>query len=265
MAKNQDSTDLNSNSLDRSKETGSPEESSNVIGLPVVEAKLRRRKLLWWLGGAVAVVVAVMLILWFSPLLAVKNINVHGTSLTTAKAVTERLESIKGTPLPQISSDRVLELLKDDPAVEDVVVQAQTPATLDVQVIEYVPVAVMRDGSSQNLVASDGHALAPATEKNSESLPVIELANGSKDQDVFLAVTQVLGEITSEVRAELASATASSIDSVQLKLNDGRTIVWGSADEGSKKAAVLAALLTVDPEESGETIDVSSPDHPVTK
>lgn len=241
------------------------DDAVNVIGLPIVDVQRRKRKILWWSVGVVAAVALVMALLWFSPLLAVKNINVHGTKLATSQSVRDRLEPLKGTPLPQVSSDRVLGLLKDDPTVQDVVVQAQTPATLDVQVIEYVPVAVMRDGKSENLVASDGHSLVPATEKNSEALPVIEMSAGKQDPEVFEAITTVLGELRAEVRGELSSATARTIDSVQLKLNDGRTIIWGSSDDGVKKAAVLEALLTVDPAESGNTIDVSSPEHPVTK
>lgn len=241
------------------------DDTENVIGLPVVDVHKRKRRILWWSIGVVAVVALVMAVLWFSPLLAVKTINVHGTKLTTVAAVESRLEPLKGTPLPQVSSDRVLSLLKDDPTVQDVVVQAQTPATLDVQVVEFVPVAIMRDGKTENLVAADGHVLAPATTENSTELPVIELPTGNQDPAVFSAITAVLGELRTDVRSQMTSATATTIDSVQLKLKDGRLIVWGSAADGVKKAAVLEALLTVDPKESGKTIDVSSPEHPVTK
>lgn len=241
------------------------ENETNVIGLPVLETLRRKRRIVMWVGGVIAAVVVVMLVLWFSPLLAVKNINVHGTKLSNAETLTSKLDSFKGTPLPQVSSERVLKLLQEDPTVQDVVVQAQTPATLDVQVIEYVPVAIRRDENGENLVAADGHVLVPATKEHAESLPLIELPAGNQDPAVFSAVTTVLGELRADVRSQLTSATASTIDSVQLKLSDGRTIVWGSAADGAKKAAVLEALLTVDPKESGQTIDVSSPDHPVSK
>lgn len=63
------------------------------------------------------------------------------------------------------------------------------------------------------------------------------------------------------------SATADSIDSVQLILDDGRTVLWGGEDLGEAKATVLEAILASSAEDftEAEIIDISTPDTPVTR
>jgi cell division protein FtsQ len=51
-----------------------------------------------------------------------------------------------------------------------------------------------------------------------------------------------------------------TVDQISLVLRDGRTVVWGSADESGLKAKVLAVLLR----QRAQTYDVSVPGQPTT-
>ena len=52
-----------------------------------------------------------------------------------------------------------------------------------------------------------------------------------------------------------------SVDQISLVLKDGRTVVWGSADESDTKAEVLATLLAT---VQAQVYDVSVPSKPTT-
>ena len=66
-------------------------------------------------------------------------------------------------------------------------------------------------------------------------------------------------------RADLARQVdhveVATVDQISLVLRDGRTVVWGSAEESELKAEVLAPLLS----SPGQTYDVSVPGQPTIR
>jgi cell division protein FtsQ len=96
-------------------------------------------------------------------------------------------------------------------------------------------------------------------------LPLID--GQGANQSLFRAITAVLATLPADVLAKMASASATSPDAVELKLTDGKTVVWGNADEKELKARVLEALLKapVNPKVPVNVYDVSTPRHPFTK
>jgi cell division protein FtsQ len=65
----------------------------------------------------------------------------------------------------------------------------------------------------------------------------------------------------------MSTASAASVDAVELKLVDGKTVVWGNAEDRELKAKALEALLKMpaDPKVPVSVYDVSVPRHPFTK
>ena len=55
--------------------------------------------------------------------------------------------------------------------------------------------------------------------------------------------------------------SVASVDRIELALRDGRTVVWGSAEDSERKAEVLAVLLQQD----ARVYDVSVPATPTTR
>ena len=53
-----------------------------------------------------------------------------------------------------------------------------------------------------------------------------------------------------------------TVDQISLVLKDGRTVIWGSAEESDTKAEVLAILLAT---VQAQTYDVSVPSKPTTR
>jgi cell division protein FtsQ len=239
----------------------------NVLSFPEPKAKRRRRALLSTLGVLAVLAAGIVAAAVYSPALALRTITVDGTKMLAPGQVQAALAPLHGKPLPQISEADVAALLQPLVQVKQVTVQARPPSTLQVQVRERVPLALVKQGESFQMVDIDGVQLSTATDPGSVPLPVIDSGEGALAKDLFHAITGVLGALPADVLARLSDASAESADAVELKLVDGQTIIWGNAGEKELKARVLAALLKApaDPKNPVRIYDVSVPRHPVTR
>lgn len=247
--------------------TGAGPGESNVLDLPQDPAVRARKR--WLIGGAVvaALVVALVLVLTFSPILAIKSITVSGNELVSEKKIQQALEPLHGVPLSRVGTGTVMELLAGEPAVKDAIVQAEANNTLQVQVVEFVPVAVLLEGKQRSLVGPEGQRLAKLGAKDKPKLPTIRSSKVTKDPKVFAMLTRVLSELPDKLLATVDHATATSKDFVELKLNDGTLVIWGNDQDSALKTKVLEALLGAPKDKKApiKVYDISSPQHPVAR
>jgi len=239
----------------------------NVLSFPEPKAKRRRRVLLSTIGVLAVLVAGIVAAACYSPVLALRTVTVEGTKILSPEQIQAALAPLHGKPLPQISEDDVAALLQPLVQVKQVTAQARPPSTLQVHVRERVPLALVKQGDSFQLVDADGVRLGTATDPAAVPLPVIDSGQGALANDLFHAITGVLGALPADVLAKLSDASAESADAVELKLVDGQTIIWGNAGEKELKARVLAALLKApaDPKNPVRIYDISVPRHPVTR
>ncbi|MGP5217804.1 cell division protein FtsQ/DivIB [Arthrobacter rhombi] len=238
----------------------------NVFTLPESPSRRLRRRILWIGGSVLAVIVVLMLVLLYSPLLAVKTITVEGNKLVPTAQIATALAPLEGTPLPRIGPGRVKDLLEEQVAIDDVVVQAHAPGTLEVRIVEYAPVAIVKnDSKSYDLVGKDGRKLSSVKKRDGVKLPVIDGKASEQDPKVFSALTSVLAALPSSTLKKLDHASAQTVDSVELSLTNGQTVLWGSDERSGDKARVLTAFLKDKKQTGVKIFDVSTPDHPVTR
>jgi cell division protein FtsQ len=247
-----------------------PADSADVLAFPEPPRKRRQRRILIGAAVAVALIAGLFAVLVFTPLVAVRTITVQGTHLLTAQQVEAALEPVRGKPLVTVGTDEVRGLVGQFVQVKSVRARAVPPQTVVVEIVERVPVALVKQGGKLLVVDGDGVVLGEARETSQYAVPVIDGSAMPMGQAVFQSVTAVLAALPADVLAQLATASAQSADSVELKLADGRTVVWGNADERELKAKVLAALMKAAqaPEKgqaSAQVFDVSTPRHPVTR
>ncbi|MHA7289411.1 cell division protein FtsQ/DivIB [Arthrobacter sp. MDT3-24] len=254
-------------SVGKAPASKAPAATDNVLAFPEPPGKRRKRNILVTLGTVLALVCALLAAAIFSPVLAVGTVSVSGTRLVTTEQVQAALEPLKGKPLPQISDEEVSRLLAPLVQIKSVSTQARPPSGLVVQVLERVPVALVKQGEQYQLVDVDGVVLASPADPATVALPVIDGGAGTIGKDLFQATAAVLGALPLDVLSKLSNASAQSVDAVELKLVDGQTIIWGNAGEKELKAKVLEALLKVpaDPKNPVRVYDVSAPRHPVTR
>lgn len=237
------------------KAMGAPQQEAKRLGRRTV----RGLKVLMWSALVSVVLVGVGLLLYFTPIMAARNIVVVGLGAVTQDEVTAAAAVAPGTPLLQVDTDAVAERVAAIRRVASVRVQRQYPSTLRVTVIERLPVVVKDYPDGPHLFDKDGVDFATAPPP--PGVPYLEAENPGPSDPPTKAALQVMTALRPEVAEQVARIAAPSVAAITLTLDDGRTVVWGTTDRTEEKALKLAALLT----QPGRTYDVSSPDLPTVK
>lgn len=251
--------------------TGTADSGTDTISatvLPFPEPPRRRRRRNAILGSVTAVLLTGLFLafLYFSPALALKTIRVEGNSLLAPGIAEEALEPLKGRSLATLSDDEVAALLADRPEIESVDMAAEPPSTIVVIITERIPVAVLQSNGAFLLIDAQGRELATVADRAAAKLPLIDGGAQAVNSQVFPALTSVLAALPEDVLSQLEHASARTVDSVELKLTNGQTVFWGSAEANAAKARVLEALLRMAPTDPPVKVyDISTPDFPVTR
>ncbi len=224
----------------------------------------RRRRIAWAVGvGSVVALVAVIGIGAYSPLMALREVRVEGAQRIPAADVQGAFAEAMGTPLPLIDPGDVHAALARFPLIETYSTEAVPPGTLVVRLVERTPIGVLDTGSGLELVDAAGVVIERPDERPAGQ-PLIEVEGGVADEG-FRAVAAVVRSLPPDVRAQLARATAATVDDVRLELEGGASVVWGSAEDSAMKGDVLGALMRAAPPDTVSLYDVSAPTSPVTE
>jgi cell division protein FtsQ len=241
------------------------EAKRRVMGAPPEEAKrlgrrtVRGLKVLMWSALVSVVVVGLGLLLYFTPIMAARDIVVVGLGAVTQDEVVAAAAVQPGMPLLQVDTDAVAERVAAIRRVASARVQRQYPSTLRVTVIERVPVVVKDFPDGPHLFDKDGVDFASAPPP--AGVPYLDADNPGPSDAPTKAALQVMTALRPEVAGQVGRIAAPSVAAITLTLTDGRVVVWGTTDRTEEKALKLGALLT----QPGQTYDVSSPDLPTVK
>ena len=241
------------------------EAKRRVMGAPPEDAKrlgrrtVRGLKVLMWSALVSVVVVGLGLLLYFTPIMAARNIVVVGVGAVTQDEVVAAAAVQPGVPLLQVDTDAVAERVAAIRRVASARVQRQYPSTLRVTVIERVPVVVKDYPDGSHLFDKDGVDFATAPPPG--GVPYLDADNPGPSDAPTKAALQVMTALRPEVAGQVGRIAAPSVAAITLTLTDGRVVVWGTTDRTEEKALKLGALLT----QPGQTYDVSSPDLPTVK
>lgn len=194
-----------------------------------------------------------------SSALSVERVTVGGLQRLTADQVRARAAIEPGTPLVRLDTDAVVRRLAGLAPVRSVEVVRRWPRTVEIRIRERAASAVQARGSSWVLVDRAGVGFATA-DRRPRGLPLVS-APVAQGPVALRATLDVLEALQPEVRAQVREVRAATPKNVALLLTRGRTVVWGDTQRGTRKAAVLAVLLT----RKASVYDVSAPDIPTTR
>lgn len=219
----------------------------------------RRRIILWGSIGAVVALVLGSVVAAYSPLFAVREIAVAGAEEVDPAAVQQALAGQIGAPLALVNASAVKSALTEFPMIETYALEARPPHELLVRIVERTPIGVIDSDAGYSLVDAAGVVLSTTPDPPKERA-VLEISGGI-DSPAFRSAGLVMRSLPADIRGSVAEVRASSGDDVTLKLQDGKSIVWGSERDSVRKAAVLVRLIAASPDSS--VFDVSSPTVPV--
>jgi cell division protein FtsQ len=226
---------------------------------PVARGRVRGLKLVVWTVLLVALFVGLGLLLYFTPIMAARNVVITGLGAVTQEEVIAAAAVKEGTPLLQVNTDDVAERVATIRRVGTARVQREYPSTLRITVVERVPIVVKDYPDGSHLFDRDGVDFATAPPP--PNLPYLDADNPGPNDPSTRAALEVMTALRPEVAGQVARVSAPSVAAVTLTLVDGREVIWGTTERTEEKAQKLAALLT----QPGHTYDVSSPDLPTVK
>lgn len=210
----------------------------------------------WWRWGLVAVLALAtvfVLVLFFTPVVGVRSVQVSGLRALEERRVVQAAGVEPGTPMLRVDEAAIRERVSRLSRVDSVRVTLSWPSTVRLEVRERVAVAVDVVSGGFRLVDAEGVVFA-TVQRRPAGLPEIRVPERAGEGARRSAMT-VITALPDSVLGEVEAVVAERPDRVRLLLTRGRTVEWGSTRLTERKAAILPALLT----REGKVYDVTSP------
>jgi cell division protein FtsQ len=217
------------------------------------------RRLVAFLLLSVALLGGALWLVYFSPLLVVRQVAVTGHQQLPSEQVVAAAQVPMGTPLARQDVEAIARRTTTLPAVQAASVTRTWPDTITVTVTERRPLLAVRKPGGFALVDPEGVAFA-----ESGSVPdgVVLAEVNPTDRPLLQEVGTVAVALSGDLGRQVSVLAATDAQRISLKLKSGVTVNWGSATDSALKADIVAALL-----KSGRagSIDVSSPHNPAAR
>jgi len=228
----------------------------------VQEASARRRLrwMIWLLVLAVAagLVLAVLQSSW----LAVSSITVDGAHRADVEAALDAAGIEEGMPIISVRAGAIEEELRRDPWVAAAGVRVVWPRSIEINIVEHIPVSRVKSGASW-VVASTGGAVVARGQRIVDPLVDIEvgpLTAGDQIEDsTVLGAIEFVAALPVELKDEL---------SVRIVVGEleatvaGHRVLLGTPTDMAQKAVTLAVLLDEQQVVAEATISLVSPMRP---
>jgi len=207
----------------------------------------------------VGLVVGAVWLVFFSSVLAVSGVKVAGAEVLDPREVRQVAAVPTGSPLATVDLEAVASRVERLTPVLEVDVSRSWPDRVRIDITERTAVAVViRDGVVQG-VDPDG-VIFRRYPSRPPSLPLIRMG-ANTEPDALAEAALVMAALPADLQARVRYLSAYTVDTISLRLRNGKVVRWGSAADSANKAKVLAVLL----DQPASLYDVSVPGQPVIR
>ncbi|PAK25758.1 cell division protein FtsQ [Streptomyces sp. alain-838] len=203
----------------------------------------------------------------------VERVSVSGTRVLTPAQVREAADVPVGDPLVSVDTGAIEDrLARKLLRIDEVRVERSWPHGITLKVTERTPVLIVQKG--RNFVEVDDEGVRFATVSRApKGVPELELEpdrSGSAaaslrrfdDDRLAREAVRVADRLPRAVAEDTRVVKVRSYDDISLELSGDRTVVWGSGEQGERKARALTALMKAAPD--ARHFDVSVPTAPAS-
>lgn len=229
----------------------------------VTEERARGR--LKWVIWGVLILVAVGATVWLvnSPLLSIRSVTVTGADRTDPAALASSLEAAPGTPTMSVNAGAVEAALLEDPWIAQADVIVSWPGSIEIHVVERVPLVAITIDDEAFRAAADGVLVEQSTSGAIPPLITTDLSASARVGD-RISDDPILGAIAfvEALPPALQRSTKLSVVGGEVGAEvDGLIVLLGRPTDMAAKAAAVEALVAtgIDP---GSRLDVTAPLRP---
>lgn len=228
----------------------------------LVQEASARRRLRWTIGLlSLAVVAGLVVAVFQSSWFSVSNITIVGADRAPVAAIIEDVGVEDGVSIVSVRAGDIEERLRQDPWIAEAQVRVVWPRSIEVTVVEYIPMARVQMGSTFLVSSTQGAVLAVG-----ENLvePFVQIDAGALQPGSIIEDPLVLGalEFVAALPLELKGGLVVESNAGELvSVVAGHDVVLGSARDMAQKAVTLAVLLAADMQD-GASINLVSPTRP---
>lgn len=206
-------------------------------------------------------------VLYGSSWLRVEKVTATGTEVLTPGQVLAAAAVPVGAPLVSVDTDEIEARLRGRlPRIDSVDVVRSWPHEIGLKVTERKPVLLIKK-DAQFVEVDDSGVRFDTVGRAPAGVPVLELSSRQSpsgrrfdEERLLREAVGIAGGLPEAIRKETVQVKVRSYDSVVLELTGGRSVVWGSREQGEAKGRALTALLKASPK--ADRFDVSVPTAP---
>jgi cell division protein FtsQ len=221
-----------------------------------------RRWLAWRRVVALLLLMGLMVgavwLFYFSDVLAVKDVEVHGTRTLASDEVRDVAAVPSGEPLARVDLDAIRARIEALAVVREAEVTRSWPDRVRIDLDERVAIAVVEIGGRTRGMDAEGVVFRDYP-KPPPGMPQVRTSTDTRS-DALREAALVVEALPAEISRRVDHVEVATIDQISLVLRGAKTVVWGSAEDSDAKAEVLAGLL----QQPARTYDVSVPGQPTT-
>ncbi|HYO86675.1 MAG TPA: FtsQ-type POTRA domain-containing protein [Dermatophilaceae bacterium] len=227
----------------------------------------RPRSRATYLGVAGALVVLAMLgwLLFLSPVLVARDVEVRGTSGGAREQVRRLAGPSLGKPLVKVDVAGLESQVRGLGGYAEVSVTRRWPRTIAIEVQPRQPVVTIRDGEGQLQVVDKQGRMFAIVNRAPTGAPLVTLTglgDGSADgvQAALATAATAVGALSPAQRADVREVSVAGPNRVVLGFK-GTRVVWGDGSNTALKARVMTHVMA---QGTYRAIDVSAPENPAT-
>lgn len=217
------------------------------------ERKRARRRTVASVGVSLLVLAAIGAAMPFTPMMPVHGVNVDGNAALTPEEVEELTGFAPETPIGRVDVRAAAEGVAGNPWVKSATVKRDWPSAIQVDVEEYTAVAFVALDDGTHLIDAEGKDFLVADPPPG----AMELVGpGIEDEEGKRAAVEIAASISEKARGQVEALDARGPYDYVLRLREGRTVVWGAAEDNANKALALESVLQME----GTEFNISNPE-----
>ncbi|QDZ42916.1 cell division protein FtsQ/DivIB [Corynebacterium sp. sy039] len=210
---------------------------------------MSRKKIVVSLIGILLALGIAGALLWFRPILTVKNFVVDGAVHESKELISQTSGINLGDNLVRVNAHAAASKISELPWVDSASVRISFPNSVAISVVERRVVLFSEHEDGAHLI--DQHGRPFSIEQPPIGVP--KITGITDDIKILREAIAIVEGLDEPVRARIVEINAKSAVELTLISDDGKRIYWGSSDNRDAKLAAVAAALS----RAEQNVDIS--------